>query len=356
MTTILQSSESSMIRSALRVMALLAATAVAQNGIAAEPAQDRSKIYKQAKSAYEADRFQECKAILLAVDERTPIMTTLLAQAECELREYRACATHMAESLKWDGHNSSIRKSIEEMLTEAANEVGAVTLSAKIEGAEVSVDGQVVGKTPLDGPVYLDVGTRKIAVAKSGYVTITREIEARKGSTVSLTVDLIEESKASVPMTQAAPAAREPLVSTHSPPPDPVPFPEIPPRGPNPLLLVTGGVVAVGGLVSGLVFNGKAGSSGDKAQSLNDEFGVGGCSSSGTVSKADCDSLLGARQDHDKFRNISTIGFAVGGTALVATAIYWFWPRRSGAGNGSNLHLVGSTAGAGSWLGVSGNF
>ncbi|HMA93459.1 MAG TPA: PEGA domain-containing protein [Polyangiaceae bacterium] len=292
-----------------------------------------------------------------AVDERTPIMTTLLAEAECELHEYRACATHMAESLKWDGHNSSIRKSIEEMLTEAANEVGAVTLSAKVEGAEVSVDGQVIGKTPLDGPVYLDVGTRKIAVAKSGYATITREIDARKGTSVSLSIDLPEEAKASVPMTQAAPAARDPLASTHSSPPDPVPFPEIPPdpRGPNPLLLVTGGVVAVGGLVTGLVLNSRATSECDKVDRLKAIIGPSGCFA-GTASAGDCSDIASYAKDGDRYRRIANISAVAGSAALVGTVAYWLWPRGTVGPTSTAARFNAVVAPGGAWVGMDSAF
>ena len=46
---------------------------------------------------------------------------------------------------------------------------------------------------------------------------------------------------------------------------------------PNPWILVGGGVVTVGGLVTGLVYNVKANNAYDKAQALKDEIGRSGC-------------------------------------------------------------------------------
>src|SRR5512145_2745217 len=222
-------------RSAIWTMALLTTWGAARNVVAAESDQAQARIYKQAKAAYDADKLQDCKRILQSAGSLSPIMTLLLAQAECELHEYLACATHAGESLKWTEHSPATRKGIDAMLTEAVREVGIANLAVNVDGAEASVDGQMIGATPFNGPIYLEPGTRKLSVAKSGYTTITREVEARKGVSVHLKVDLPEEPKANPPVSLKEPDAPKAPLADPNPKPNLDPFRE-PPRessGPN---------------------------------------------------------------------------------------------------------------------------
>ena len=120
---------------------------------------------------------------------------------------------------------------------------------------------------------------------------------------------------------------------------------------PNPWILVGGGVVTVGGLVTGLVYNVKANNAYDKAQKLSDVIGSSGCYGSNSSS---CDKVKEHRENHDSARNISTAAFVVGGAALVGTAVYWLWPRsklRTGT-----VRVDGMATKNSSWVGVSGNF
>lgn len=71
--------------------------------------------------------------------------------------------------------------------------VSELDLRVQLEGADVFIDDEHVGTTPLAEPLVVDVGTRRIRVAKPGFkeATLTREISG--GGTVVLQVDLEEE-------------------------------------------------------------------------------------------------------------------------------------------------------------------
>ena len=124
---------------------------------------------------------------------------------------------------------------------------------------------------------------------------------------------------------------------------------------PNPWILVGGGVVTLGGLVTGLVYNVKANNAYDKAQALKDDFGRSGCyvGSASTL----CGKQAGYVDDADRNRTISQVAFGVGGIALVATAAYWLWPRK-GTSNPTtaNTTVVSSVGPNGTWVGLSGSY
>jgi hypothetical protein len=57
-------------------------------------------------------------------------------------------------------------------------------------GAEIAIDGEPAGTTPLSAPLPIDLGTHTITVTKSGFLPFTKEIEVQGGSTATLDAPL----------------------------------------------------------------------------------------------------------------------------------------------------------------------
>lgn len=71
--------------------------------------------------------------------------------------------------------------------------VSSLKVTSSEPGAEVFVDDEQIGTTPLPGPVMIDVGTRKIRVSKPGFKEFVK-VEAVAGAgDVSITADLAKE-------------------------------------------------------------------------------------------------------------------------------------------------------------------
>ena len=66
----------------------------------------------------------------------------------------------------------------------------AETIQVNEPGAEVSVDGQVVGKSPLEAPVTLDIGMRRVRVSKEGFRTWDQPVPVGGSAATSLDVRL----------------------------------------------------------------------------------------------------------------------------------------------------------------------
>lgn len=71
--------------------------------------------------------------------------------------------------------------------------VSTLDLRISEEGAEIFIDDESVGTTPLADPLIVDVGSRKIRVTKPGFkdFSLTRDISG--GGTVVVQIDLEEE-------------------------------------------------------------------------------------------------------------------------------------------------------------------
>ncbi|MBI5537680.1 MAG: PEGA domain-containing protein [Deltaproteobacteria bacterium] len=80
---------------------------------------------------------------------------------------------------------------------ELLNTVEAFTAALKLTvneaGAEVFVDDESVGATPLPSPVVVDIGVRRIRVKKEGFVEHLASLPVGGSKEVAITVDLVKE-------------------------------------------------------------------------------------------------------------------------------------------------------------------
>lgn len=63
------------------------------------------------------------------------------------------------------------------------------------DGATVTIDDAVVGKTPFNGPVHIDVGKRTIKLTKEGFRDATQTVDAAAGQRSAVTFRLEPVSK-----------------------------------------------------------------------------------------------------------------------------------------------------------------
>lgn len=73
---------------------------------------------------------------------------------------------------------------------ELRSHVSEVTISANEAGAQVIFRDQVLGTTPLSGPVLLEAGAGTLRVIKDGYFSYVREVTLRGGGSASFDVTL----------------------------------------------------------------------------------------------------------------------------------------------------------------------
>jgi hypothetical protein len=68
---------------------------------------------------------------------------------------------------------------------------GRLAITTSVEGAEVLVDEESVGFTPLEDAIELAAGNHTIRVRRPGYTEFTDVVRIRAGETVDLPVDLM---------------------------------------------------------------------------------------------------------------------------------------------------------------------
>jgi hypothetical protein len=84
------------------------------------------------------------------------------------------------------------RAQIQRLIQEMEGKLGRITLSISPDGAEVKVDGEVAGTSPLTGPVTVDPGKRVLEVLHPGFVAHRQEVDVTDGQVITLEVKLVK--------------------------------------------------------------------------------------------------------------------------------------------------------------------
>jgi hypothetical protein len=157
-----------------------------------------------------------------------------IGQSLYQLQRYADALKAFEDYLAQGGGGiSQVRKAaVEADLRALRARVGYIEVSANVEGADVRVDDQLVGTTPLSGPVLVSVGHRKITVAKADRVPLERFVDIAVGDRIKLAFELPSpaapappppprEASSSTPPPVKEPSSSLPISAEPPPPPPP---------------------------------------------------------------------------------------------------------------------------------------
>jgi hypothetical protein len=85
--------------------------------------------------------------------------------------------------------------------------VGTVSLTVSEAGADVSIDGEPVGTTPLAAPLVLDLGKHTLSVTKDGFDPVEHPIEISGGNETNAGITLFRRARPALLKVTAHPAA-----------------------------------------------------------------------------------------------------------------------------------------------------
>ena len=113
-----------------------------------------------------------------------------IAQAYYQLQNYAAALSGFERYLYEGGDQVTPerRTQVEREIAELSKRVAKATITVNVPGAEVLVDDQVIGKSPLAASVRVSAGRRQIRARKTGMLSDERTVDVSGGDT--LTVDL----------------------------------------------------------------------------------------------------------------------------------------------------------------------
>lgn len=106
-----------------------------------------------------------------------------IAQVQLERHDYAAALQAFQDYLRQGSTDVAPerREQVERELSNLKGRVAELTVTSNVEGAELSVDGVVVGKVPLKAPVLVSSGVRRLSLKKEGYPPSERTISVVGG-------------------------------------------------------------------------------------------------------------------------------------------------------------------------------
>jgi hypothetical protein len=191
--------------------------------------------YAEGVKAYDAGRFEDARAAFLQTYalKRHPAVLLNLGQAELRSHHEDDAGNHLQQFLR--EHATATpdqRAAAEKGIAEAKHTTGTVIVNVDSPGADVSIDGNTVGKTPLVDPVFVKPGKHTVFAAFQGK-TGAATIEVKVG--VATPANLTLGAGPAVP--PPAPPVEPPPAPPVAPPAQPVPVFVPPPANPMPPIM-----------------------------------------------------------------------------------------------------------------------
>jgi len=273
--------------------------------------------------------------------QRTPRTTAQLGLCELAAGYPVEAEEHLAAALQSPNDPSIVkyRQMLADSLKTARSQIGELAIQGSPAGAEVVIDGRVVGALPLHAPVKVVARNTEVVVRARGHAEHTEMVPIASGQRHDLTVNLESTEK---PIETKGQVLIKPLKPTAVDPPPKPPGTDDPRRGASgarTAAWVTAGaaVAAAGtGLVLNLASNSK--SSSFDADCFNSSMGPAPLPGKTGVSQSDCKDRYDAWHS---YQNWSYVGY-VAGAALAVTSGVLFWMSRpaSPADAAAHAHLT----------------
>lgn len=298
------------------VVALSVAPAHAQDAI--EATTDPLKLFELGQSLYGEGKYEDSyRAYLKAWQTRRSYeIAGNLGNVELKLGKYTGAVVHLQYVLD----NLPVTTAAEERelvvektterLNEAKSKVAIIKLALSPDGASVSLDGQPLGNAPLAEPLILDPGPHKLVVTLAGHDDVTHDIAAQPGDNETLRIAMVKSGSGEVAEIGTSSGDRAD-------------------DGPNYILVIAGGVIGLGAVGAGIALHVAAAGKSDDREALVAQIGdTSACS--GNAPPPQCAEITDISDQESTFSGAGTGLLIGGGVVLVATALYWFWPRGGG--------------------------
>jgi hypothetical protein len=102
-----------------------------------------------------------------------------------------SAARHLKQLLAAPGDlTKDVREEAENRLSQAEAQIGQLEITADIAGAEVLIDGESIGRTPLESSWYVEPGQHEVVVSHEGYPSEERQVFALAGISIPVSAAL----------------------------------------------------------------------------------------------------------------------------------------------------------------------
>jgi hypothetical protein len=280
-------------------------------------------LYDDGMAAFGKGKLPEARASFLAAWSLKKHWQIAASLGDCEARLglHRDAAAHLAFFLR-AAPRERRTDAAQKLYDAARSKIGTLVITADVEGADIAVDGVVIGKAPLEDPVFVDPG-RHVLEARDGARLARVQLDVLAGQRRDLTLKVTASDGGS--------------------------------RGPNKAVVIGGAAVSGAAVLTGAVLLGVSAVKGSTVNTLQDKVrAAGGCAS--TTATADCADLTSAGRGKATLGNAGLWTLVAGGTVGAATLVYGLVGGGAPSPTKSGLQVSPMVIGQGGGLLVTGTF
>ena len=185
----------------------LAAPAALADPPAASPVKEAAKHFHRGVALYSEADYRGALTEFKRAYEIAPNASVLYNVGETyyQLQNYAAALAVFERYLTEAGTTAPHRREVEQTLDTLRTRVGSVRITTNVPDCELTVDDDLVGKTPLDAPLVVSVGRRKVTAMHTGRAPETRFVEVSAGDTAEVALSLTPLGGAAARPAVAAP-------------------------------------------------------------------------------------------------------------------------------------------------------
>jgi len=168
--------------------------ALASAAHADTPTKEAGKHFQRGVALYNEADYRAALVEFRRAYEIAPNSVVLynIGETQYQLQNYAAALTTLDRYLNESGTTATHRPEVEQTLEILRARVGKVEVKTNIPDCEVTIDDEVVGKSPLTSPVLVSIGRRKVTAMHTGRQAETRFVEVAAGDTVGISLALAD--------------------------------------------------------------------------------------------------------------------------------------------------------------------
>ncbi len=178
-----------------------------------DPTEEASERFRRGVKLYKDEDYVAALVEFKRAYELAPNYRVLynLGQTSRGLKDYASALVAYQQYLDEGGDEieEDRRNEVEKIVEDLTARVGKLTIVTNVDGAEIQVDDEVVGVSPLDEPVIVNIGKRRVDASRDGYAPAKRVIEVAGRDELDVELALTD-------LTQKGPAPTTPIPAEES--------------------------------------------------------------------------------------------------------------------------------------------
>jgi hypothetical protein len=247
------------------------------------------ELFQKANKLYDEGKYPQAEELYLQAWrlKKSYDLAGNLGNLEADMNKPRAAAEYLSFAVREfpAGGRPALRDALLKRLGEVQKLVGTLHFAVNKPGAEVQLDGQPIGLSPLPHELYVEPGTHSVEARLEGYPPVTATITVLKGKTEQVSLSFVQ------------------------------------PAGPNKTVIGVGAGIAGAGVIAGAILLGVGASKGGTVSDLQSKLKQsGGCASATT--SGDCADLRSAGSSKATLSNAGLWTLVGGGVVGIGTLIY----------------------------------